>query len=260
MATRVQDLLAGAREQLRFEPTPKRIRALSGDRTVVDSRAAVLVWEPRRVVPSYAVPEADLVGDLVPDERPAPEGRPGILTPRDPFTLHSTPGGSLTVRLPERDLVGAAFRPADPDLAGMVVLDWTAFDQWLEEDQQAIGSPRDPFSRIDCLPTDRHVVVSHRGLVLADTRRAIVLFETGLSPRYYIPREDVATDLLVPTDSHTVCAYKGRASYWSASVGDETLPDVVWSYEEPLHDGLPVKGLLAFYTERLELTVDGVGL
>ena len=64
-------------------------------------------------------------------------------------------------------------------------------------------------------------------------------------------------DLLDRTDSHTVCAYKGEASYWSARVGDTVLPDIAWTYEEPRHDAAPVAGLIAFYTEKLDLTVDG---
>lgn len=103
----------------------------------------------------------------------------------------------------------------------------------------------------------RHVRVTHDGVTLADTTRATLLFETPLPTRFYIPREDVALDLLEPTDFHTVCAYKGRASYWSARIGDALLPDIAWSYPDPLHDGEPVRDLIAFFTERLELTLDG---
>jgi uncharacterized protein (DUF427 family) len=64
-------------------------------------------------------------------------------------------------------------------------------------------------------------------------------------------------DLLDPTRAHTVCAYKGRASYWSARVDDTVLTDIAWSYPEPLHDAAPVRDLIAFFTERLDLTLDG---
>lgn len=261
---RMRDLLAGALDDLRYEPTPKWIRATVGDRTVVDSRAAVLVWEPRRVVPSYAVPAIDIAAALVPVETPAPAesasptGRPRFLTPGDPFAVHTTPGTPFTVRLPDIELPGAAFVPDDPVLSGVVLLDWRAFTGWSEEDQPVIAHPHDPFKRIDCLRSTRHVVVRHGDVVLADTRRATLLFETGLRLRYYIPPEDVATDLLEPTDSHTVCAYKGRASYWSARIGGEVLPDVAWAYEDPLPDAVPVRGLVAFYTEQLDVTADDV--
>jgi uncharacterized protein (DUF427 family) len=101
--------------------------------------------------------------------------------------------------------------------------------------------------------TSRHVRVSLNGEVVADTRRAKVLFEAGLPPRWYIPREDVRMELLEDSDKQTTCAYKGFASYWS--VGDED--DIAWTYLDPLQDALPVKGMVAFFNERVELEVDG---
>ena len=120
-----------------------------------------------------------------------------------------------------------------------------------------MGHPHDPFDRIDCLRSSRHVQIAHEGVTLADTTRPTLLFETPLPMRFYIPRADVAMHLLEPSASRTVCAYKGRASYWSARIGDALLPDVAWSYEDPLHDAAPVGNLIAFFTERLDLTLDG---
>lgn len=266
MAVHMRELLMGALPQLRTHPVDKRVRATVGDAVVVDSRAPWLVWEPRRVVPSYAVPRVDVAGDLVPvtpataaEEVPVPldPGR-DVLDPRSPFAAHTCPGTALTVRTAHGDLPGAAFAADDEDLAGYVVLDWKAFTQWFEEEEPVLGHPRDPFGRIDCLRSSRHVVVRADGVVLADSRRPTLLLETPLPVRYYLPREDVAMDLLEPSESHTVCAYKGRASYWSARVDDRLLPDLVWTYERPRHDALPVQGMLAFYTERVDLVVDGV--
>jgi uncharacterized protein (DUF427 family) len=96
--------------------------------------------------------------------------------------------------------------------------------------------------------------------VLAQTSRATLLFETPLPVRYYIPREDVRMELLTRSELETVCAYKGVASYWSAQVGDRLVADVAWSYERPLHDAQPVAGNIAFFTEHLDLEVDGVRL
>jgi len=67
-------------------------------------------------------------------------------------------------------------------------------------------------------------------------------------------------DLLEPSALSTTCAYKGRASYWSARVGDRILPDLAWTYEQPLHDAVPVQGLVAFFTECLDLAIDGVAV
>ncbi|SDB80791.1 Uncharacterized conserved protein, DUF427 family [Raineyella antarctica] len=270
MAIAMKDLQDSALGDLRLHPTHKWIRAAThGDLVVVDSRRALLVWEPRRIVPCYAVPEPDVIGELVPSDGAGsvsrrvalprdPDMPHGVLTPDDPFVRHSTPGTSLTIRTEAGDLPAAAFAPDDRDLAGWVLLDWDAFGQWYEEDEPVMGHPHDPFKRIDCLRSSRHVEVTHRGVVLADTRRATLLYETHLPTRYYIPREDVAMELLEPSDRHTVCAYKGQASYWSARIGDELLADIAWTYEAPLHDAVPVRGLVAFYAGKLGLTVDGV--
>jgi uncharacterized protein (DUF427 family) len=263
MAVRMRDLVMGALPELRTHPVEKRVRAVVGDALVVDSSAPLLVWEPRRVVASYAVPRGDVVGDLVPHtgtgpaEHPVPLGERRVLDPRSPFTVHTCPGTMLTVRTAHGDLPGAAFAPDDPDLADYVLLAWKAFTQWYEEDEPVLAHPRDPFDRIDCLRSSRHVTVALDGQVLADSHRTTMLLETPLPVRYYFPREDVAMELLERSPRHTACAYKGRASYWSARIGDHVLDDLAWTYEEPLHDALPVRDLVAFYDERVDVTVDG---
>jgi uncharacterized protein (DUF427 family) len=264
MATTTSQLLWSALKDLRVQPVQKWIRATSGDRTVVDTRRALLVWEPRRVVGSYAVPEGDVAGELTVADGPGGVERPvavgdldRVLDPSSPFAAHSTPGTALTIRMPDGDLEGAAFRADDPDLAGHVILDWHAFTQWYEESEPVIAHPHDPFHRIDSLVSSRHVQITHGGVALADTSRSTLLFETSLPTRFYIPVEDVAMDILEPTATHTSCAYKGHASYWSARVGHAVLPDIAWSYPEPLIDAVPVRGLVAFLTERLDLTIDG---
>ena len=65
MSIQMRGLLSGGLGELRHEPTAKRIRAVVGGATVVDSTQAVLVWEPRRIVPSYAVPVQDVAGEVV---------------------------------------------------------------------------------------------------------------------------------------------------------------------------------------------------
>jgi uncharacterized protein (DUF427 family) len=90
---------------------------------------------------------------------------------------------------------------------------------------------------------DRHVRVVHGGEVLADSDRALVLRETGCPVRYYIPVEDVRTDLLTPSETHTVCPFKGTASYWSLP----DAPDLVWAYPDPKPDVARIKDHLCFY-------------
>jgi uncharacterized protein (DUF427 family) len=136
---------------------------------------------------------------------------------------------------------------------GLVSVDWEAADEWLEEDEVRIGHVRDHYHRIDVLPTSRHVKVTIGGEVVAESERTLVLFETGLPNRWYFPEEDVRTELLDATDTDTICAYKGHASYWS--VGDED--DVVWTYRDPFHEVAEIKDHLAFFNERVEIEVDG---
>lgn len=102
-----------------------------------------------------------------------------------------------------------------------------------------------------------HVVVTLGGEKIAETDQPVLLDETGLPTRYYLPREDVRTDLLRPTDLHTTCPFKGEASYWSAEVGGQVYNDLVWSYETPIPEAEQIAGLMCFYPDRVELTVDG---
>jgi uncharacterized protein (DUF427 family) len=268
MGTEVRELLASGIGQLRYEPTAKRVRATLGGETVVDSTRAVLVWEPRRIVPSYAVPESDIHGELVPSSAPSSDGeletgsplpdvfaRP-VLDPSVPFSAHTTGGEAVDVRAEGESSPGAGLRLADPDLAGYVVLDFPAFDGWTEEDEPIVGHPRDPFHRIDVLASSRHIRLELDGQVIAESSRPMLLFETMLPVRYYLPREDVRAEL-APSDTRTYCAYKGRASYWSADVGGRLIPDLAWTYREPLTDASRVGGLVAFFNERVDVVLDG---
>lgn len=225
---------------------------------VADSTRARLVWEPRRVVASYAVPEEDVLAELVPyPAAPAASERP-VLDPRVPFAVHTAPGDALSVRLPDGTVAeGAAFRCTEPDAAGLVVLDFGAFD-WLDEDEPVVSHPRDPCHRIDVCRSSRSVRIQHDGRLLAATDRAMWLFEGTFGwVRYYLPHEDVAVPLERDDSLVTVCAYKGRATYWSVPGDDPVLARIAWTYEAPLNDAAQVRGLVSFFTERLDLSIDG---
>ena len=268
MSSQIRALMASGFGQLRHEPTAKRIRAVLGGDTVVDSTRAALVWEPRRIVPSYAVPVEDVRGELV-TAGPAAGAVGGdvgvslgnvtalrVLDPSVPFTVHSAEGEMVDVHAAGQRRPGAGFRPADPDLAGLVVLDFAAFDAWYEEDEQNVAHPRDPFHRIDVLPSSRQVRLELDGEVLAASSRPSLLFETMLPTRYYLPRADVTAEL-VPSPTRTWCAYKGQASYFSVSVGGRLVSDIAWSYPDPRHDAARVRDLIAFFDERIDVTLDG---
>jgi uncharacterized protein (DUF427 family) len=138
-----------------------------------------------------------------------------------------------------------------------VRFDWDAVDSWFEEDEEVYVHPRDPHTRVDILPTSRAVRVERDGVVLADSTHASILFETGLPPRWYIPKVDVRMDLLEHTDTATHCPYKGQAEYWAARVGDRVVKDLAWSYRTPLPESERVAGLICFFNERVDLFVDG---
>jgi uncharacterized protein (DUF427 family) len=265
MSVRLRDVVMDQLGALRHEPTQKRIRATLGDHTVVDSTRALLVWEPKRIVPTYAVPRADVAGEVVaaPPVDVAPHGRPAtegsrlgsrsVYDPRVPFSVHTTEGESLVIRV-KNGREAAAFRPADPDLADYVLLDFAGFDAWYEEDERNVAHPRDPFHRVDVLHSSRHVRVELGGTVLAESTAPYLLFEPPLPVRYYFAPDDVRTDVLARSDHVTYCAYKGRASYWSLA-GE---PDVAWYYREPLHDASEIVDRIAFFNERIDIVVDGV--
>src|SRR6476469_5914640 len=265
MSSKVRELMASGFGELRHEPTAKRIQAVLGGETIVDSTRAVLVWEPRRRVPSYAVPVEDVRSELVPAD--AVSAGPGddvgvaladvtalrVLDPRIPFSVHSTAGEAVDLRAAGQVRPGAGFRPADPDLAGLVILDFAAFDAWYEEDELNVAHPRDPFHRVDIVHSSRHVRVEVDGTVVAESTTPYLLFEPPLPVRYYFALADVHTDLLQPSDLVTYCAYKGEATYFS--LGDET--DLAWGYRNALRDASEVTGRIAFFNERADIFVDG---
>ena len=111
--------------------------------------------------------------------------------------------------------------------------------------------------RITITPSSKHLEVRLGGETLAVSDRPVLLDETGLPTRYYLPPEDVRTELLQSTSHATTCPFKGEASYWSVAVGDQVHDDIVWSYQTPIPQAAGIAGLLCFYSERVELTIDG---
>jgi uncharacterized protein (DUF427 family) len=230
-------------------PVAERIRAIVGGEAVVDSRHAKLLHETGHL-PVYYFPREDVRVDL--------------LEPSDheTFCPHKGQASYWTIATGGRTVHDAVWEYREPldaasFLRGHVALYWNRVDEWFAEDDLLLGHARDPFHRIDVHPTSRHVRVLLDGEVLAESVRARGLFETGLPPRWYLPAEDVRTDLLEASPTKTRCAYKGLASYWNARVGGRIVDDLVWSYPEPDHDGEQVRGLLCFFNERVDLELDG---
>jgi uncharacterized protein (DUF427 family) len=186
--------------------------------------------------------------------------------PTDHHTHCPTKGEAsyYTVRVGDRVEENVAWYypvPVDgaPDgLAGLVAFYFDRIDTWLEEDEEIVVHPRDPYHRIDILSTSASLRFLKKGELLAETTRAMALFESNLPTRFYVPREDVSAGL-EPSDKHTICPYKGTASYLNVRLPDGTLvKELVWFYPDPLPEASRIGGLVCFYNERIEIERDGV--
>jgi uncharacterized protein (DUF427 family) len=146
------------------------------------------------------------------------------------------------------------------EVEGYVRVPWSAADRWLEEDEEIIVHPHDPYHRIEVLRSSRRVLVRVNGELVAESSSPRILFETALPPRYYLPREHVHFEALEEIDLQTGCAYKGFASYWDAVTETGRVPAVAWTYLEPLREGEPIRELVCFFQERPEIEVEVDGL
>jgi uncharacterized protein (DUF427 family) len=154
------------------------------------------------------------------------------------------------------DEVGDLPTEPEPEAPGFVHVPWDAVDAWLEEGRKLVHYPPNPYHRVDCRPTKRHLSASVNGTVLVDTHDTVIVFETALEPRLYVHPSHVRTDLLRQTDTSTYCNYKGFATYWSAVSDDAVVEDIAWSYEDPPPESLPIKGFLSFDAARVDVLAE----
>lgn len=218
-------------DELTYEPSERRVRGTIGDVTVVDSTRPVLFWNPGRAVPSYAFPRSDVHAELLPSGDAVVDGR------RFEHLVREV-----------------------PELGDYLTIDWfgrtePGVEHWYEEDEEIFVHPRDPYKRVDALPSSRHVQVSINGVQVADSHHPVLVFETRLPIRYYLPRDDVDLSVLKPSELRTGCPYKGTAEYWSF---DDV--DLAWTYPDPVPAVGAITNLVAFYNEVVDITVDGVAL
>jgi uncharacterized protein (DUF427 family) len=236
--------------QIRGEISPRWIRVKFGGETVADSKRALVVTETGKL-PAYYFPLSEVRTDLLEetDYRKENENKGEAVY----WTLKA--GG----RTAEKAVWGYVSPPPQSAiLKGYVTFKWDAMDAWYEEEEEVFVHARDPYTRVDAIPASRHIQVVVGGRIVADSRRPVIVYETGLTPRYYLPREDVCTDYFVPSDTVTRCPYKGKASYWSVRVDGKTYPDLVWSYEDPLAEVHEIAGKVCFYNEKVDaIYVDG---
>jgi uncharacterized protein (DUF427 family) len=230
--------------------SPRHVRVFFGGETIADSKRVKLVREPE-VLPAYYFPKEDVRTDL--------------FTPSEYKTQCPVKGDAAywSVRAGGKAAENAAWsypHPTSPSdaIKDHIAFDWPKMDKWMEEDEEIFKHARDPFKRVDALPSRRHVRVVIDGQTVADSRRPTLVFETNHPVRYYLPQEDVCMDMLAPSATESRCPYKGPASYWSVKMGNETFNDLVWGYMNPIPEIPKIKGLLCFFHERgCDIYVDG---
>ena len=247
MSTSPVDMLPAVRGRVRIEPSGKRVRAYLGGRLVADSTHPVLVWE-QPSYPTYFFPLEDVRAGLTPTGEVSRSPSRGYGTVYD-------------VQVTGATAPGAAIRYLDSpieQLRDLVRLEWDAMSEWVEEDEIVYTHPRNPYTRVDILPSSRQVRVEIDGVIVADSRQPRLLFETGLPTRYYLPMTDVRMDLLRPSSTQSYCPYKGTSTYFTLETAGSIRPDVAWIYRTPLPESQKIAGLVSFYNERADIFVDGI--
>jgi uncharacterized protein (DUF427 family) len=233
------------RGRVRTEPCEKRVRTYIEGHLVADTVHPLLVWEIP-YYPAYYLPRTDVRAELV-----------------DTGTTKHSPsrGDGRLYDVKVGDVVAPAAATIYPDspieaLRDQVRFDWASMTSWFEEDDEVFTHPRSPTTRIDVLPSSRHVTVRVGDTVVAESTHAHVLHETGLPPRWYLPQVDVRMDLFTPSDTVTHCPYKGSADHLHARVDGTTIEDAAWTYPTPLRESQNVAGLVSFYPDKVTIDVD----
>jgi uncharacterized protein (DUF427 family) len=239
--------MAEQRGRVVAEPSNRRVRVVFGGTVIADSVDALHVWE-NPWYPQFYVPRHDVID--------------GALEPTGTTTRSPSRGTAqhFTVRAGDKVAVDAAWSYSDSPIEVLrdhVRFEWDAMDAWFEEDQEMFVHPRNPSTRIEILPSSRHVEIEYEGLRLASSDRPVFLFESGLPRRIYLPKFDIRMDLLIESDSTSRCPYKGTASYWSLDAPGHRRVDLAWGYPVPVHESARIAGLVAFYDEIVDVTIDG---
>jgi uncharacterized protein (DUF427 family) len=229
-----------------FEDYPRRLRGRIGDRVVVDTLGARLLHETA-IPPVAYVPLADVDATL--------------LTPTETRTHCPFKGDASywSVTVGDRVVEDAlwAYETPLPEadwLRGFGAFYWHKVDEWLVEDDR-VARLRDPYHRVDVHAGSRPVIVRAGGVVIAQSTRPQMVFETSAPPRVYIARGDVVPGVLEPSSKRTRCPYKGEAAYWSVRAGGELLQDVAWSYDTPLREAESLGGHVSFDGEGVEVVL-----
>jgi uncharacterized protein (DUF427 family) len=227
------------------EPLARRMRVKFGGAWIADSQEVVVLHEPGRYPVAY-FPLSDVGADA--------------LEKGDRVTHHRDLGTTswFTVHSGERRAERAAWRHVDLPAHAAVLNDrvafaWRAMDAFYEEDERIVGHAADPYHRTDVRQSSRRLVVRDGDRVIAESRRPVVVYESGFAPRWYVPRTDIDENALVDVDGQTFCPYKGLATYYD--VGDRAR--AAWSYREAWPEAHRVADMVSFAPERIDVYLDG---
>lgn len=238
----------GPEHRLFWHRFPRRIRALLGDQVVVDSTRANLLHESN-LLPQLYFPRSDIRIDLLETSR------------RRTHCVFKGDAAYESVRVGEQFAENAVWTYPNPTistawLTGHSAIHWDSMDAWFDEDEEVFGHIRDPYHRIDIRRTSRHVRIDVGDTIVASSRRALLLSETGLPNRFYLPPADIHAEYLIPSAKHTVCAYKGNASYRTLHINGTVIRNAAWFYPEPLQDARQIANHLCFFADGVHIWVD----
>lgn len=222
------------------EPANRRIRGLLGHDWIFDSLGARYVWE-HPYFPYYYVPEKDVAAGPAKIVKETEDD--------NGFWLGTIRTGASTAEAQGFD---------KGPLQGFIKVKVSDID-WFAEDEKLLGGhPKDPYKRIEILPSSREIRIELNGTVLAQSTNNMFLHETMLPARYYLPPTSIKRwDLLRKSESTTFCPYKGQASYYNVKLADAQVNDAVWYYVYPTPESSAIQGRLCFYNERFDVFVDG---
>lgn len=232
-----------------WEDWPRRMRAVLGNTTILDTREGKLLHETGKLAAHY-YPMDQIRCELL--ER-SPDGG---------NDEHKGESRQWHLRVGDRFVENAVTEylappPHSAPLAGWATITFAAMDRWFEEDEPIYAHPRDPYHRVDVRASSRHVVVRHNGQVIAESNRPKMLFETGLPIRYYLPFLDVRIDLLERSETISECPYKGDGQHWHLDADPIRVEDAAWSLPHPAPEGFAALEHVCFYPNKVIVEVDG---
>jgi uncharacterized protein (DUF427 family) len=232
-------------ERLLFaEPLRRRMRVRLAGLWIADSEDVILLHEPARYPVAY-FPLSDIRQGILVEEAKKTEHRDLGIT-----TWFSVRAGDKTA--PHGAWRHSALPKYAEVLEGRVAFAWRAMDAFYEEDERIVGHASDAYHRIDIRQSSRHLVVKLGDQVVADTRRPLVLFESGFAPRWYIPREDVNSSALTSNPLQTFCPYKGLASYYNVGRCEKAA----WSYTKAWKEVARISNYLSFEQNLIDVLLD----